>query len=142
MGVKNTLKYIYDLEETTSTTISTQVRTVSFSVLAFGGSLLIGGPSQFQDATTKGDLIWVCGLAIFTMALDFSQMLTKYIYNVCTRRKYEKEHKNKTIAAESIEIEYEYSSILYWLIWFFFVAKQVSLVVSVYFLLSVIWKKV
>lgn len=108
--------------------ISTQVRTISVSLIAFIWILLLGGekaPFEFS-IVVKRQLIVIMFLAVITMLFDFLQYVFGYINTNSLRRTLEKNKKT--------EGEFDYTSLIYLMRIRIFWAKQIILAISIVWL--------
>lgn len=112
--------------------LSTQVRTLAFGTLAFTWGLFVSN-SPFARALTarlNGQLVGVSTIAVMTMSFDFLQYLMGYI-NVGTLFQ-------RVEADGSPEGHYDYDSLSWKARTWCFRAKIFTLIVAVFWLVSVL----
>jgi hypothetical protein len=114
--------------------ISTQVRTISVSLIAFVWILLIGGdnaPFKFS-LFERRQLLIIVFLALIAMLLDFLQYFFGYLYTNSLRKDLEESEKEKG--------EYDYCSWKYRLRIDMFWSKQIILMVAAVWLgIIIVW---
>jgi len=112
--------------------ISTQVRTISVSLLIITWGLIIGKPeiSSPLSEGLKKHLLIVGIIALITMLVDFLQYFLGYVNTDGLRKIMELEGK--------LEADYDYNAITYKLRCFLFWFKQITLLIACIWFLSAI----
>ena len=136
--MKVPLTTIYENLDFASDHLSTQIRTLTFGVLALVWLFLSGGKDvpALKLGVTNEPLLVIAALCVLTLLIDAAQYWAYYLSSNAVRR--EAESKNRT------EAEYDETSLLRRLQQGCFWAKQVSAVLATAWLLLIlvvsVWK--
>lgn len=124
-----TIEKVFEELQWLSDRISSQVRTISVSLLIITWGLIIGRPNVSSRLTEgfKKNLMCVGILALVVLLGDFLQYFFGYINNDCLRKKIERTGQN--------EAEYDYNSKTYKIRGFLFWFKQIALLIACFWFL-------